>query len=70
MLPGSAKQEVNNHSRHLDKIRVRQRVGNKPHNNSGICLLSEVPGNLMAWELLRYLSQSEEQIAAPGPSNP
>lgn len=70
MLPGSANQEVNNHSRHLDKIHVRQRVGNKPHKNSGICLLSEVPGNLMAWELLRYLFQSEEQIEAPGPSNP
>lgn len=55
-------QEANNYSRHLDKIHVRRRVGNKSHRNPGVWLLSETCGNLIVWDLSRSLSQVKNKL--------
>lgn len=62
MLTGSGKQELTTLILQLSYVYARE---NKFHKNPRACLLGETPKSLIIWDVLRYLLQGKEQIAAP-----
>ena len=62
MLTGSGKQELTTLILQLRYVYARE---NKFHKGPRACLLGETPKSLIIWDVLRYLLQGKEQIAAP-----